>query len=317
MHRHALRPVALQLPTRHEDARIEVKVATAVRRWWRRRCRRREGGGCSGVQLVGREEHWVGSPIPPHISILRRPIRLRQRRFAMSSLLHCSGGRSHGEVIVQRGGLLGAHRLAVLVHANAQVVHGHRCMMPLRWRQQIEHAERKAGEAAGKVRIEALRIERIEQSIGAAKQIRLRAAAAWTSGRTQRQAQLQVERTQATQFARMWHGWWTTTGAAAIAAAIGIAIVAARIAMGVLLLVLVLALLFLALRAAASTAADAHLQHLNGRPTNAVLAQLFQLQALAVLAPHIHQQRVVGYAKDARCLRRGHLLVPHVLQCLR
>jgi hypothetical protein len=59
-----------------------------------------------------------------------------------------------------------------------------------------------------------------------------------------------------------------------------------------------------------------HLQHLDGRSADAVLPQLLQLQALAVLAAHVHEQRVVGYAKDARRLARRHLLVPHVLQGL-
>lgn len=51
-------------------------------------------------------------------------------------------------------------------------------------------------------------------------------------------------------------------------------------------------------------------------PALAVLPQLLQLERLAVLAPHVHEQRVVGNAEDARRLRRRHLLVPHVLQRL-
>lgn len=95
-------------------------------------------------------------------------------------------------------------------------------------------------------------------------------------------------------------------------------------ARGALILVLLLALLALlalagaaAATAAAPTPTDAHLEHLNGRPANAVLAQLLQLEALAVLPPHIHQERVVGNSEDARGLRRGHLLVPHVLERFR
>lgn len=61
---------------------------------------------------------------------------------------------------------------------------------------------------------------------------------------------------------------------------------------------------------------DAHLQQLDGRPADAVLPQLLQLQTLAVLAAHVHQQRVVRDAEDARRLTGRHLLVPHVLERL-
>lgn len=58
----------------------------------------------------------------------------------------------------------------------------------------------------------------------------------------------------------------------------------------------------------------AHLEQLDRRPTDAVLAELFQLEAFAVLAPDVHEERVVRDAEYPRRLAGGHLLVPHVLQ---
>lgn len=52
------------------------------------------------------------------------------------------------------------------------------------------------------------------------------------------------------------------------------------------------------------------------RGPGAVPPQLFQLQTLPVFAPHVHQQAVVRDAEYPACLRRGHLLVPNVLQRL-
>lgn len=56
--------------------------------------------------------------------------------------------------------------------------------------------------------------------------------------------------------------------------------------------------------------------HVAGRSSGAISSQLFQLQALSVFTPHVHQQTVVRYAEYSASLRRRHLLVPHVLQRL-
>lgn len=56
--------------------------------------------------------------------------------------------------------------------------------------------------------------------------------------------------------------------------------------------------------------------HFPGRGTRAVPSQLFELQALPVFAAHVHQQAVVRDTEYPAGLRRGHFLVPDVLQRL-
>ena len=60
----------------------------------------------------------------------------------------------------------------------------------------------------------------------------------------------------------------------------------------------------------------AHAEEVHGGrgPADAVLAQLLELEALAVLAADVHQKGVVRDAEDAGRLTRRHLLVPHVLE---
>lgn len=53
------------------------------------------------------------------------------------------------------------------------------------------------------------------------------------------------------------------------------------------------------------------------RPANAVLPQLLEFEAFAVLAADVHEEGVVGDAEYPGGLARRHLLVPYVLKRLR
>lgn len=59
----------------------------------------------------------------------------------------------------------------------------------------------------------------------------------------------------------------------------------------------------------------AHAEHVE-RASDAVFAELLELEALAVLAPDVHEEGVVGDAEYPGCLAGCHFLIPYVLQSL-